>query len=345
MMVMSLTFMIAIGCLSVAAGWTCAHMGQHAVAKLRNLQSSTRSAVASTIAALTILHDPSISIAIDINAPSISRLEEMRSELENYQEDLESLTLRQKREPKNLMEKLKTDLDYTQRFQPPVLDKATLENARERVLTLAAYLDEIQRDLFSKNWENLQVYLYTFAEQEDAFAALIDGLFPAADRLDSTARESLSFEARSMFVALDDLREASRLQKFKSAQRAYSNLLLSYDRFLKAGDLYPTYDPFTSTEIFFKGTPKDTLKFDTDSKVQVLDTVVLTGGPDMGKTGTVIFIDGTNAIVKLDKDGKAYQEVKDVKLTLVAKTDRDKPKRTPPPNKADKNSNAPATQS
>jgi hypothetical protein len=88
---------------------------------------------------------------------------------------------------------------------------------------------------------------------------------------------------------------------------------------LKAGDLYPTYDAITSTEIFFTNTPKSTLRFDTSDKVQVLDSAVLTSGPDMGKTATVIYIDGSNAVIKLDKDGKAYQEVKYVSLDMLAK--------------------------
>jgi hypothetical protein len=52
------------------------------------------------------------------------------------------------------------------------------------VLTLKAYLDEAERDILDRNWKNLQIYLITFAEQEDAFAALIDGLFPTTDPID-----------------------------------------------------------------------------------------------------------------------------------------------------------------
>jgi hypothetical protein len=52
-----------------------------------------------------------------------------------------------------------------------------LESCRLRVVTLKAYLDEAERDLVARNWANLQVYLYTFAEQEDAFVGLINGLY------------------------------------------------------------------------------------------------------------------------------------------------------------------------
>jgi hypothetical protein len=50
---------------------------------------------------------------------------------------------------------------------------------------------------------------------------------------------------------------------------SYAQVLLSYDRFLKAGDLYPTYDPITSTAIFYEDTPKSTLKYDKSGKLQV----------------------------------------------------------------------------
>lgn len=242
----------------------------------------------------------------------------LEKELQDFEEDLEMAALMQRKDSKRLMSTLKQNLVSASKRSSS--KSVQLDNAKERVLTLKAYLDEAERDLFKKNWENLQIYLYTFADQEDAFAALIEGLFPNKDPLDASAREAMSFEAQSMFISLDDLREAARVQSLERARGAYSRLLLSYDRFLKAGDLYPTYDPITSTAIFFANTPQSTLRFDALAKVQVLDCVLLTEGPDMGKTGTVINIDGSNAVVKLDKDGKAYQEVKYVRLNMLAKT-------------------------
>ena len=47
--------------------------------------------------------------------------------------------------------------------------------------------------------------------------------------------------------------------------------------------------------------------------------MLLLSGPDMGKTGTVINIEGDDVVLQLDKDGKAYQEVKQVKLNTLAK--------------------------
>ena len=169
----------------------------------------------------------------------------------------------------------------------------------------------------------VKAYLYTFADQEASFADLIDGLFPAEDPLDTVAREALSFEARSIFLNLEELREAVSNRQDREAVKAYARLLLSYDHFLKAGDLYPTYDPITSTEVFYSGTktPSGSLRWDTKRVPGPRDRVLFKRGPDMGKTGMVLDVDSDNvAIVKLDTDGKAYQEVKSVKLDLIGKT-------------------------
>jgi len=41
----------------------------------------------------------------------------------------------------------------------------------------------------------------------------------------------------------------------------------------------------------------------------------------VGKTATVINIEEPNAVIKLDSDGKAYQEVKLVKYNILAKAE------------------------
>ena len=253
--------------------------------------------------------------------------EDIEKELENMEEDMEMNILRRKRKSDQVMDNMKkaltkaakegASIDVEKGFTSE--QQKFLDNCRDRVLTLKAYLDEAQRDMVARNWANLQVYIFTFAEQEDAFVGLINGLFPNDDPLDRAAREALSFEAQSMFVNLDNLREAAKVGNVPKSQKAYASLLLSYDRFLKAGDMYDTYDPITSTAIFFKDQPLSTLEFDKEAKVQVYDSVLLLSGPDMGKTGTVVNIEGNDVVLQLDKDGKAYQEVKQVKLDTLAK--------------------------
>ena len=196
-----------------------------------------------------------------------------------------------------------------------------LTKARDVVLTLKAYLDEAERDIQTKNWENLQVYLFTFAEQEKSFSTLIDGLFPSEDELDTAARIALSYQAQQTFILLDQLREYAKDLDFQGSQRTYARLLLSYDRFLKAGDLYPTYDAITSTEVFYKD--KDTrerLRYEKNQRLKLQDSVLLISGPDMGKTGRLLDIGNDDmTIVEFDSNGNQYQEVKQVKMSLLGK--------------------------
>merc|ERR1711963_827985 len=76
-----------------------------------------------------------------------------------------------------------------------------------------------------------------------------------------------------MFIELDNLREAAKYKRTNLAQKSYANIALSYDRFLKAGDLYTAYDPITSTEPFFANIekklamPKDPTNSEKNEKV------------------------------------------------------------------------------
>lgn len=236
----------------------------------------------------------------------------------------EMLNLRIEKKPNTSMYdgfKNKFSIEKMKKMPAVSITENDLGESEEIVVTLKAYLDEAERYLFSKDWDKLNVFLNTFAQQENAFANLMDGLFPANDDLDRTAREELGFEAQWMFLAIDDLTEASKDHQFKNARASYAQLLLAYDRFLKAGNLYPSYDVITSTEVLFNDIPRESLRFDTTSKLRCLDKVILTSGPDMGKTGTIIDIMavGKHAIVKFDKDENNYQRTKDVKLSLLAK--------------------------
>jgi hypothetical protein len=177
----------------------------------------------------------------------------------------------------------------------------------------------IAQSLLARRWDRLQPYLFTLSERDKDFALLISQLFPNLDELDGVARAALSFEAKSFFLALDDLKTATRDEDYDFAEASYAKLLLSYDRFLKAGGLYDTYDPIASTEVFFSDTPLETLRFDKLSRVQVRDRVVLVSGPDMGKAGYVVHLEPRYAVVKLDKDGRNWQEVKQVKMAMLAK--------------------------
>jgi hypothetical protein len=195
-----------------------------------------------------------------------------------------------------------------------------IRNASNRVLVLKAYLDEAERDIRSTNWKGLEAYLQTALEQDQAFALLIDSLFPSNDELDVVTREAMSFEAQSLYLNLENLVDAAVEQNENAACDAYADLLLAYDRFLKAGNLYATYDPITSTEIFFKDLDSESVLRYDKRPVQRLDRVLFVKGPDMGKTGVILKIDRKKAVVKLDQEDKEYQEVKESPIKFLRKT-------------------------
>lgn len=140
----------------------------------------------------------------------------------------------------------------------------------------------------------------------------------------------------------------SLLASPQSAERAYANIALAYDRFLKAGDLYKAYDPITSTEPFYANIPTtEAIKYDSNGSPKVADQVrrtahpspsdrekdkealtvscgngewqiVVLGGPDKGKTGKLIGIDDTKGVIKLDTNGK-FTEVKMISMKDIGK--------------------------
>ena len=230
-------------------------------------------------------------------------------------------TVKATKEPQDegLIERIEKNLVPT--LKKREISMAELTKARDVVLTLKPYLDEAERDIQMKNWDNLQVYLFTFAEQEKSFSLLIDGLFPAEDDLDTAARTALSYQAQQTFILLDQLREYAKDQDFRRSEKTYARLLLSYDRFLKAGDLYPTYDVITSTEVFYRD--KDTreqIRYKKNQRPMLQDSVLLISGPDMGKTGRLLDVDDEDmTIVEFDSNGNQYQEVKQVKMSMLGK--------------------------
>lgn len=131
-----------------------------------------------------------------------------------------------------------------------------VKDAIARIRVLQAYLDEVERDIFQKEWKYVPGFIGVFGEQEEAFVKLIEGLYPSSSVSDRSSREALSYEAKKMFIELDNLREAAKYKRTNLAQKSYANIALSYDRFLKAGDLYTAYDPITSTEPFFANIEK-----------------------------------------------------------------------------------------
>jgi len=268
-----------------------------------------------------------------------------------------------------------------------------LAASRMRVRSLQAYLDELQRDIFLNKRTFVQGYLGVFYSQRDAFQALILTTYPADDPVSLSSKDAMIDEGNNVFRYAEDLSNAANSNKRGAALEAYAKLALSYDRFLKAGDLYgkapkaasvrtvssvsavssaappsapaapmgvvgaaakqveaemlvaqieaedkpeflatkarakvmedatsklvPQYDPLTSTEMLFKDTPMRALRY-SSSPPKLTDQVLVLAGPDKGRTGVVLNLDGEpqsgSAIVKL-----VTKEIKVIDRAKIAK--------------------------
>lgn len=118
-------------------------------------------------------------------------------------------------------------------------------------------------------------------------------------------RVALRYEVGRFFASVERLKQATSRRALDEAYLAYSDMALHFDRYLHVGGLYTYYDANVSNEAFFKGVVAPLVH--SDPKVDpalVRDLVVITKGPDMGKTGIVIglYPDGSgNCVIKLDR--------------------------------------------
>mmetsp|Transcript_7091 Transcript_7091/g.9493 ORF Transcript_7091/g.9493 Transcript_7091/m.9493 type:complete len:335 (-) Transcript_7091:592-1596(-) len=193
-----------------------------------------------------------------------------------------------------------------------------LKDATERIKALQPYLDEIERYIFAEQYKYLGGFLGVFAEQENAFVQLIDGLFPSDSPADESARSAMQYEAQRIFLALDDLRDAARDGQDRKVKSSYIALAKAYDRFLKAGSMTLFYDPVVSTEPLYDSLEVgDRIIFDQRTKPKVQDQVILVRGPDKGRTGVLLSTDSDSksGVVKLDY----IKEVREVPLEYVMK--------------------------
>lgn len=61
----------------------------------------------------------------------------------------------------------------------------------------------------ARNWDYLKGFLGVFASCEGDFVTLIDGMYPTSIPSDVSARDSMQYEAQNVFLAVDDLYQAS----------------------------------------------------------------------------------------------------------------------------------------
>lgn len=176
----------------------------------------------------------------------------------------------------------------------------------KKIRKVGNIMDELQRDLMQEKWDLVEKYPDQLRSFVPVFTTYTDSAFPTDAPTDGGLRVALRYEVGRFFASTERLKQATSRRALNEAYLAYSDMALHFDRYLHVGGLYTYYDATISNEDFFKGVSRDSLVYSnpkTDPAL-VRDLVVLTTGPDMGKTGIVIGIysDGSNnCVVKLDR--------------------------------------------
>jgi chemotaxis protein histidine kinase CheA len=122
-----------------------------------------------------------------------------------------------------------------------VSEEKALANARMRVRSVQPYLDEAQRDIFAGRWKYVQGYLGVIFSQVDAFQTVTVETYPGNDPVSLASKDALLSEGNNIIKNAEALASAAKARSEPKALAAYAKLSLSYDRFLKAGDLYGNF--------------------------------------------------------------------------------------------------------
>jgi solute carrier family 25 (mitochondrial S-adenosylmethionine transporter), member 26 len=214
----------------------------------------------------------------------------------------------------------------------------------ERLRNFELELDNLQKDLYKDDvdWEVIRTYPKSFRAYTSLYTAYTDRAFPSSSDVDVALRYALRYEVANVFNGVKSLEDAAAVERQRSAQRAFAEISLAYDHYLKAGDLYTTYEE-ANCEILEGGvtvpecwTYKETLlnydRIPSESYIApgiespgINDEVVVLKGPDKGRTGTVLWIskgatlDNSNVIIKLDLD-TSHQEIRIYPYQFLAKS-------------------------
>jgi hypothetical protein len=206
--------------------------------------------------------------------------------------------------------------------------RVVTKEQRDILKVLYAYMEEIERSIFARKWETINEYIKVFARQESAFVSLVENAFPSDAAYDREATAALTYEARAIFLYLDDLVDATASRDANEAEKAYVGLAIAYDRLLKAGDLYDAYDELDVSKLY-ENVPEDMLVFDRETKPKVPDEVLVIAGSDKGRLGRLIGISESSgkAVVRVfygkrNPTDPTY-EVKVLDYATIAKTKPD----------------------
>lgn len=193
----------------------------------------------------------------------------------------------------------------------------------KKIRSVGQIMDELQRDLMQERWDLVEKYPDQLRSYVPVFTTFTDSAFSTDQPTDQGLRVALRYEVGRFFASVERMKQATNRHALNEAYVAYSDMALHFDRYLHVGGLYTYYDATITNEDYFKDISRDALVYSDPRRdpPDVRDLVVLTRGPDMGKTGIVIGIypDGSNkCVVKFDRF-MGLREVRVVQRDWVGK--------------------------
>jgi len=224
--------------------------------------------------------------------------------------------------------------------KPTTGPKVVRDSVVARIRDVEKVLDMCQQDIYDEFWVGLQTYQPLLRSLVPLFNYYTDAAFPLGQKGSEVEqlRFALKFEVGRFTRGIAGFESGVEVKNIRDIERAFADMSLAYDRYLKAGNLYEGYDPVTSTTVFYDNIDEKQLVYTpiTLEQPRIRDDVLVIRGPDKGKTGKVIWLgrNGTapgtknpgevaSATVKLDLNptlGKNVREVKTYPYQWIAVT-------------------------
>jgi len=114
-----------------------------------------------------------------------------------------------------------------------------------RLRSIDIEMDALQEDIYKEegvDWEVVSVYPKIFRAFSPLFTAYTDRAFPTDQPVDKALRYALRYEVGGFYTGVQDLEKGIERQNQRQTQQAFARMSLSYDRYLKAGDLFVEYE-------------------------------------------------------------------------------------------------------
>mmetsp|Transcript_14128 Transcript_14128/g.31975 ORF Transcript_14128/g.31975 Transcript_14128/m.31975 type:complete len:859 (-) Transcript_14128:190-2766(-) len=198
-----------------------------------------------------------------------------------------------------------------------------------KLRSIGDLLDDAQQDIYDETWVSLATYADLLRAYKPLFKYYNENGTPygslATPAITEAIKKALVYEDQHLFTSVNEFGKAVQERKIRMVEKAFAEISLAYDRYLKAGTLYAGYDPVTS--IWYEGNTESKLVYTPLALAQprIRDEVLVLRGSDKGKVGKVIWIgrdqDGTakTTVVKLDpnpilgKQDRGKKGVREVK--------------------------------